>query len=736
MTFNTQNKIFIVEFLANLGIPLCKGGVILIYCRAGMSRSATLCIAYFMRHHNMSLDEAYEFVRKQRPIIHPNAGFMRQLKDYEAKLRFRRSGIKRKFEEDDFSYAATDHILAFEVIDFDDLVVIKARPKPRIMRPKLVTPDTATMPLEIAQSYQITEVTGVLLPEPGAEVPVQPVKTKSKKGLHATQGARPKRPMSSTAASRPRTPAANVPTVPSNWGYHEPLGVASGSTPLTLESSEPTHKVSKGSLKKRPFSKISEPQRVAVSYQTFPWALCAPFSHKADFYTEVAHSTVFTDVHLPLAQKSEEILLECPISCLEKVVSTHQQPEAKPARVRSLVTPVRPVALSLLPVILDCPGLFQKVDALNVLQPSNKQHVPSRFSGLSRTSAFTRASIKLQSGVKFSPIPKVHNKRPVPNLDLDFRQVCSNYLPPIVFEKVQSDVKKFKQFKQIKATRVLWCPIMAVATCYDQYADIYEQAIKVKEGSGKLQSFKLTSLLTVPKRTVLLHSNVTSVTLEIQPYVLEDILPPEVSVIPHKEYPYYYPARRTWTVHHLEKATVLPAIEASKLSVAVTTSKQTQPRRGPVMVKETLTKLQTNTKKRYDYEPELNWAASRCEFNPCTIGIMTRWMEDLPEPCKAKKTFQRSLKDSNYRSAPCKVLDHTDFFENVENLPKYKIPEKYNTLMIMRICYWPLYQVSVMSVQEPCQFLNLYCEPTPFKVCAHVQPNIWVIFQNWFFPQI
>ena len=81
---------------------------------------------------------------------------------------------------------------------------------------------------------------------------------------------------------------------------------------MTLESSEPgtgTSKVSKGSLKKRPFSKISEPARVAVSYQTYPWALCAPFSHKANFDTEVAHSTVFADVLLPLAEKSEEVTL-------------------------------------------------------------------------------------------------------------------------------------------------------------------------------------------------------------------------------------------------------------------------------------------------------------------------------------------------------------------------------------------------------------------------------------------
>ena len=64
---------------------LFEGGKVMVYCRAGMSRSASLCIAYFMRHHNMTMDEAFQFVKEKRPIIHPNPGFVRQLKQFEAK---------------------------------------------------------------------------------------------------------------------------------------------------------------------------------------------------------------------------------------------------------------------------------------------------------------------------------------------------------------------------------------------------------------------------------------------------------------------------------------------------------------------------------------------------------------------------------------------------------------------------------------------------------------------------
>ena len=63
------------------------GGKILIYCRAGQSRSATLCIAYFMKYHDMTYEQAFQYVKYRRPIIHPNLGFISQLREYERKLK-------------------------------------------------------------------------------------------------------------------------------------------------------------------------------------------------------------------------------------------------------------------------------------------------------------------------------------------------------------------------------------------------------------------------------------------------------------------------------------------------------------------------------------------------------------------------------------------------------------------------------------------------------------------------
>ncbi|XP_072520880.1 dual specificity protein phosphatase 18 [Salminus brasiliensis] len=62
-------------------------GRVLVHCCAGVSRSASLCLAFLMKHCGMSLTEAHELVKSRRPIIRPNSGFWKQLIDYEVKLR-------------------------------------------------------------------------------------------------------------------------------------------------------------------------------------------------------------------------------------------------------------------------------------------------------------------------------------------------------------------------------------------------------------------------------------------------------------------------------------------------------------------------------------------------------------------------------------------------------------------------------------------------------------------------
>ncbi|XP_068687513.1 dual specificity protein phosphatase 10-like [Montipora foliosa] len=66
-----------------------QGSGVLVHCHAGVSRSATVTVAYIMRKQGMCLGDAYKFVKDLRPVISPNLNFMGQLLKYE---KHRRNG--------------------------------------------------------------------------------------------------------------------------------------------------------------------------------------------------------------------------------------------------------------------------------------------------------------------------------------------------------------------------------------------------------------------------------------------------------------------------------------------------------------------------------------------------------------------------------------------------------------------------------------------------------------------
>lgn len=67
------------------------GGVTLVHCVAGVSRSASLCLAYLIKYHRMSLKDAYNHVKARRPQIRPNVAFVKHLMEFEFKQHGTRS---------------------------------------------------------------------------------------------------------------------------------------------------------------------------------------------------------------------------------------------------------------------------------------------------------------------------------------------------------------------------------------------------------------------------------------------------------------------------------------------------------------------------------------------------------------------------------------------------------------------------------------------------------------------
>jgi len=73
-----------------------EGGKVLVHCRVGVSRSATVTIAYVMKHHEMSLVDAYLLVRSRRLsiLIQPNMRLLYNLVGWEIELAKEAAGTK------------------------------------------------------------------------------------------------------------------------------------------------------------------------------------------------------------------------------------------------------------------------------------------------------------------------------------------------------------------------------------------------------------------------------------------------------------------------------------------------------------------------------------------------------------------------------------------------------------------------------------------------------------------
>jgi len=64
-----------------------KGGKCLLHCQMGISRASTICIYYLMCAKNMTLKDAYHYLKFRRPEIFPNRNFMIQLIEAESRLK-------------------------------------------------------------------------------------------------------------------------------------------------------------------------------------------------------------------------------------------------------------------------------------------------------------------------------------------------------------------------------------------------------------------------------------------------------------------------------------------------------------------------------------------------------------------------------------------------------------------------------------------------------------------------
>lgn len=67
------------DFIANS----LQSGACFVHCMGGYSRSPTVAIAYLIKHGSLNLTDAQQLIKRVRPQIEPNEGFMEQLREFE-----------------------------------------------------------------------------------------------------------------------------------------------------------------------------------------------------------------------------------------------------------------------------------------------------------------------------------------------------------------------------------------------------------------------------------------------------------------------------------------------------------------------------------------------------------------------------------------------------------------------------------------------------------------------------
>lgn len=88
-------KVHFDPCIAFINKHMKQGTSVYVHCAAGVSRSASIVIAYLIKELHMSYDNAFSQLKACRPVIDPNNGFRKQLKAYDEELKM--SGLMERY---------------------------------------------------------------------------------------------------------------------------------------------------------------------------------------------------------------------------------------------------------------------------------------------------------------------------------------------------------------------------------------------------------------------------------------------------------------------------------------------------------------------------------------------------------------------------------------------------------------------------------------------------------------
>ena len=267
------------------------GGRIMVYCRAGQSRSATLCIAFFMKYRGLSYEEAFQYVRARRPIIHPNIGFIRQLKEFEQKL-------KLKASVSSLAIAATPALIRRNM---------NATPIPL---PMPLTADENSVGDEEEEEFILDEPDNLDVDPPRCDLALITMHDQFKDTAEKYQV----QVVSLCDKLSTTGPSYDHPS-PS---YHNPHPVADMGVEQPGESTGVWDPALRRSKRRTAFTRLSKPNEIAVSFINLSLDLAiisnriTPF--KLHINKEYCSSSDFTELH-----EAYEVLEEVPDVCLPQI---------------------------------------------------------------------------------------------------------------------------------------------------------------------------------------------------------------------------------------------------------------------------------------------------------------------------------------------------------------------------------------------------------------------------------
>lgn len=137
-----------------------QGSGVLVHCHAGVSRSATVTVAYIMKRQGLCLGDAYKFVKDLRPVISPNLNFMGQLLKYEKNKRNGESSWSIWIQDKQFflNFFFFWSVLGVELAHGTPMCVVSRRSQREETERGLKTRGNPQIPHDVRMSFNVYSV--------------------------------------------------------------------------------------------------------------------------------------------------------------------------------------------------------------------------------------------------------------------------------------------------------------------------------------------------------------------------------------------------------------------------------------------------------------------------------------------------------------------------------------------------------------------------------------------------